>query len=228
MSNLVLWGHHVDEYTEMFNLSNKDLAGRLLEYGSGPSAFNTELTNDKKNCTSYDPLFALDKTTLMAKTKLVFADMIEKLTLDQDKFNFSAYGGLEKLIQKRQLGMELFFADYLKGKKEKRYCSLAKIELPFNDFSFDLALSSHYLFANLEEQDIEFHIKAIKELARVAKEVRIFPLINRFNQPSPFLGPVMLQLQQENYGIEVKSADYNLQPKGNAMLRVWAQQCALD
>ncbi|MGQ3888792.1 hypothetical protein ACQUW5_07145 [Legionella sp. CNM-1927-20] len=228
MSNLVLWGHHVDEYQDMFDLSEKDLSGKILEYGSGPSAFNTELTQDKKYCISCDPLFVLDKSTLIAKTTLVFSDMLEQLTRDQDKFNFIAYGDLDGLVQKRRLGMQSFFNDYLQGKKEKRYLPLKDIRLSFADFSFDLALSSHYLFANIEDQDVDFHINAIKELARVAKEVRIFPLINRFSQTSPLLGPVMLQLQQENYGLEVRSVSYNLQPKGNAMLRVWAQQCSLN
>ncbi|WP_131782281.1 hypothetical protein [Legionella gresilensis] len=228
MSNLVLWGHHVDEYKEMFDLSDKDLAGKLLEFGSGPSAFNTEMTQDKKYCISCDPLFVLDKATLITKTTLVFSDMREKLTRDQDKFNFIAYGNLEGLIRKRRAGMQSFFNDYVQGKKEKRYLPLKDITLPFSDFSFDLALSSHYLFANIEEQDVGFHVAVIRELARVAKEVRIFPLVNRFNETSSQLGPVMLQLQQENYGLEVRSVDYNLQPKGNAMLRVWAQQCELN
>ena len=71
-------------------------------------------------------------------------------------------------------------------------------------------------------------MRVIRELARVAKEVRIFPLIDRHGQPSPFLGPVLLGLQEGNYGVEVKEVPYHLQPKGNAMLRVWAQQCQLD
>ena len=97
--------------------------------------------------------------------------------------------------------------------------------MPFADFTFDFALSSHYLFADLDDQDVDFHLQAIRELARVAKEVRIFPLIDRHGQPSPFLGPVLLGLQQEGYGVEVREVKYYLQPKGNAMLRVWAQQC---
>ena len=97
--------------------------------------------------------------------------------------------------------------------------------LPFADFSFDLALSAHYLFAAFDNQDVASNLVAIQELTRVAKELRIFPLINRYGEPSPFLGPVLLALQQANYGVEVREVNYHLQPKGNAMLRVWAQQC---
>ncbi len=111
------------------------------------------------------------------------------------------------------------------GKSEGRYVGITEYLLPFADFSFDFALSAHYLFADLDDQDVDFHLHVIKELARVAKEVRIFPLIDRHSQTSPFLGPVLLGLQQDNYGVEVREVPYHLQPGGNAMLRVWAQEC---
>ncbi|KTD08652.1 hypothetical protein [Legionella jamestowniensis] len=228
MRKLVLWGHHADEYQEMFHLTDTDKNARILEYGCGPSAVNVELTKQSRQIISADPLFMLDKDTLYSKVDLIFADMVERVIRDQDKFDFSFYGSPQALIHKRREGMKQFFADYEQGKKEKRYYGINDYALPFDNFSFDFALSSHYLFADLDDQDVEFHLKVIKELARVAKEVRIFPLIDRHNQPSPFLGPVLLGLQQENFGAEVREVAYHLQPSGNAMLRVWAQQCELD
>ncbi|KTC87592.1 MULTISPECIES: hypothetical protein [Legionella] len=225
MRKLVLWGHHADEYQEMFDLSKEDMKARILEYGCGPSAVNAELATTSKNIISCDPLFNLDKDTLYSKVTLVFADMVSRVLKDQEKFDFSRYGSPKLLVDERQEGIAKFFADYEKGKKEKRYLGLSEYALPFADFSFDFALSSHYLFADLDDQDVDFHLQVIQELARVAKEVRIFPLIDRYNQPSPFLGPVLLGLQQDNFGTEVREVAYHLQPSGNAMLRVWAQQC---
>ncbi len=97
--------------------------------------------------------------------------------------------------------------------------------LPFPDFTFDLALCPDYLFVDEEKQSIDFHLQQIAELARVAKEVRIFPLSDSQGLSSPLLGPVLLGLQQENYGIEVRDVTTSLHPEGSAMLRVWAQQC---
>ncbi|WP_133130285.1 class I SAM-dependent methyltransferase [Legionella yabuuchiae] len=225
MRELVLWGHHVEEYREMFDLSWSDFDKRILEYGCGPSAINSELNESTNHVVSCDPLFTLDKSTLFTKVSLIFDDMVANVKQDQDKFDFSRYNGLESLIAKRRQGIQEFFADYEQGRVESRYVPVKDITLPFADFSFDVALSSHYLFADLDDQDVSFHLKVIKELARVAKEVRIFPLIDRDGQPSPFLGPVLLGLQQENYGTEVREVQYALQQQGNAMLRVWAQQC---
>jgi len=227
MRKLVLWGHHSDEYREMFALSAADLNSRLLEYGCGASAVNVELHNKGEQVVSCDPLFTLDKSTLSTKVSLVFEDMVARVTRDQDKFDFNQYGGLDALIARRRQGVAEFFADYEHGRSEKRYLPVTSHRLPHADFAFDFALSSHYLFADLDDQDVDFHLEAIRELARVAKEVRIFPLIDRFGQPSPFLGPVLLGLQQDHYGVEVREVKYSLQPKGNAMLRVWAQQCQL-
>lgn len=227
MNKLVVWGHHVDEYMEMFDLSRDDLQGKILEFGCGPSAVNVNLANGAELCVSCDPLFSLDHPTLRSKVALVFADMVNKVAAEQDKFDFSRDGSLDALVKRRREGVDEFFADYQLGKKQGRYVAISEIKLPFADFSFDFALSSHYLFADLDEQDVNFHVQAIKELARVAKEVRIFPLIDRHGQPSALLGPVLLELQQHNYGAEVRSVSYHLQSEGNAMLRVWAQECRL-
>lgn len=97
--------------------------------------------------------------------------------------------------------------------------------LPFADFTFDLALCPDYLFMDEDNQSVDFHLQQIVELARVAKEVRIFPLSDSDGLPSSLLGPVLLGLQQENYGVEVRDVTSSFRPNGNAMLRVWAQQC---
>ena len=49
--------------------------------------------------------------------------------------------------------------------------------LPFADRSFDLALSSHFLFLYTEQFDESFHRSSIVEMCRVADEVRVFPLL---------------------------------------------------
>ena len=225
MRKLVLWGHSVDEYREMFDLSQDEINSSILEYGCGPSAVNYQQTQNAHKVVSCDPLFVLDKDTLSSKAVMIFADMAEQVKKEQSRFDFSRSGSYESLVAERQEGMRQFFADYASGKAEGRYIGVADYHLPFADFSFDFALSSHYLFADLDEQTVEFHLAVIRELARVAKEVRIFPLIDREGNTSEFLGPVLLGLQQENYGVEVREVAFHLHNTGNAMLRVWAQQC---
>ena len=37
----------------------------------------------------------------------------------------------------------------------------------------------------------------------------------------------MLALQARDFGVEVKAVNYEFQKGGNAMMRVWAQTCAV-
>ncbi len=116
MRKLVLWGHHLDEYSEMFDLSPEDATTNLLEYGCGPSALNSELIKQGKKIISCDPLFTLDKDTLFSKVSLIFGDMAQRVIRDQKLFDFSRYGSPELLLDERKEGMAKFFADYEQGK----------------------------------------------------------------------------------------------------------------
>lgn len=225
MRKLVLWGHGIDEYREMFALSQDEINSSILEYGCGPSAVNFQQAQHEHKVVSCDPLFVLDKDTLASKAIMIFADMAEQVKKEKNRFDFSRTGSYDNLVAERQKGMKQFFEDYDSGKVQGRYLGVTDCHLPFADFSFDFALSSHYLFADLDDQTVDFHLTVIRELARVAKEVRIFPLIDREGATSEFLGPVLLGLQQDNYGVEVREVDFHLHQTGNAMLRVWAQQC---
>lgn len=227
MRKLVLWGQGVDEYREMFGLTPDEMRSRILEYGCGPSALNYQQTLESSQVVSCDPLFVLDKDTLASKSKMIFAEMADEVKKQQNQFDFTRSGTLENLLADRQKGMNQFFADYEKGKEDGRYLGVDDYHLPFPDFSFDFALSTHYLFADLDNQTVDFHLTVIRELARVAQEVRIFPLIDREGKSSELLGPVLLGLQQDKYGVEVREVPYHLFKTGNAMLRVWAQQCII-
>lgn len=228
MRKLVLWGHDLDEYREMFELSDAQLSAKLLELGSGPTAVNGQLTQLGGHITSCDQLFSKDINELKKHVNDEFNFMMEEIRQDQSMFNWDAYGSIDNFFAKRRQGIESFFCDYNQDLEQKRYQAITDDQLPFDDFQFDLAFCSHYLFANIDNQDVEHHVNVIKEMCRVAQEARIFPLIDRFTNVSELLGPVLLQLQQANFGVEVKQVNYSLQEKGNAMLRVWPLQCEVN
>ena len=225
MREAVLWGHHLDEYQQMFDLLDSDLNSRILEYGCGATAVNAQLHARHQSIISCDPLFSLEQGSLSQTVQLTFDESVDHLYSIRAQCDFSHYGSLDALIAKRREGVAECLADYELGRIEERYLPLDHDALPFEDFSFDFALSSYFLFTSLEDQDADFHLQCIRDLARVAKEVRIFPLIDGNGQPSPMLGPVLLGLQQANYGVEVRKVDYQLQLGGHAMLRVWAREC---
>ena len=93
--------------------------------------------------------------------------------------------------------------------------------LPFPSGSFDLALCSHFLFTYSEQFTTEFHVQSLLELARVADEVRVFPLLTAFSgELSPHLPVVMEALREQDCSVEICPVAYEFQKGSNKMLRV--------
>jgi ubiquinone/menaquinone biosynthesis C-methylase UbiE len=110
--------------------------------------------------------------------------------------------------------------DYPAGLNEGRYLQAALPSLPFDDRSFDLALCSHFLFLYSEQFSLEFHLEAIRELCRVAREVRIFPLLELGAITLRHLDPLIGQLETEGCSLEAIPVNYEFQKGGNKMLKV--------
>ena len=83
--------------------------------------------------------------------------------------------------------MEIFPASYEQGKKEDRYIAASLPVLPFRDREFDIALSSHFLFLYTDNLSYDSHVLSVREVLRVAGEVRIFPLLDVNANKSPYV-----------------------------------------
>lgn len=105
----------------------------------------------------------------------------------------------------------MFLQDYPEGLSEARYLPHALPHLDLADNSFDLALVSHFLFLYSASHDREFHVAAVHELLRVAKEVRIFPLLTMEHQVSEHVSHVCESLQQAGHSVVVRKVNYEFQ-----------------
>ncbi len=116
--------------------------------------------------------------------------------------------------------MHRFLSDFDRGKAQGRY----RVEsLPcsgFQDDEFDLALCSHFLFLYSDSLDLRFHISAIREMCRVAREVRIFPLLQLGSTPSPYVVPVSDHFERAGHEMELVRVPYEFQRGGDQMLRI--------
>jgi hypothetical protein len=65
------------------------------------------------------------------------------------------------------------------------------------------------------------------EMCRVAKQVRIFPLLNISGEPSPFVEPVTEELEKQGYTVLLKQVPYEFQKGGNQLLQVRAREWEL-
>ena len=103
---------------------------------------------------------------------------------------------------------------------EGRYVDASLPELPFAAGAFDLALSSHFLFLYTEEFDLAFHLDALREMMRVAAEIRVFPLLQVGGAPSSHLTHAVEGLRSEGVQATVEPVPYEFQRGGNRMLRI--------
>jgi len=71
-----------------------------------------------------------------------------------------------------------------------------------------------------QQFDAAFHTQSMRELCRVAREARVFPLLALGAQPSPHLAPVTAALESDGLKVSVERVPYEFQRAGNQMLRV--------
>ena len=116
--------------------------------------------------------------------------------------------------------MDAFCRDFESGKQHGRYIDASLPNLPFPDGHFDLVLSAHLLFFYSANRDLAFHLNAVRELLRIGAEVRIFPIVDVNSNPSPFLLPVIDELEKDEITCSVERVPYHFQKTGNEMLRL--------
>ena len=116
--------------------------------------------------------------------------------------------------------MGQFLADYALGRQEGRYVAGSLPSLPFTEATFDLAVCSHFLFLYSEHLSAAFRVEAIREMLRVAREARVFPLLELGAVRSRHLDAVMRRLGEEGCLAAVERVPYEFQRGGNEMLRV--------
>lgn len=115
--------------------------------------------------------------------------------------------------------MNDFLSDYFAGKTEGRYLDPQLPELPFSDLSFDLALCSHFLFLYSAQLGEKFHVAAVLEMCRVAKECRIFPLLALDGRRSELVQPVLNAIEDAGFEASLEKVPYEFQ-RGNQMMRI--------
>lgn len=219
LNQVVPWGRSFEEYRRMFALSDADLRGRVLGCADGPASFNAEATRRGISIISADPLYRFDGAAIRERVIATYGQILDQMRGNLDEFVWDNIRSLDELGRLRMETMEAFLADYDAGKHDGRYLDAELPDLAFPDGYFDLAVCSHFLFLYSEHLPEAFHRGSILELCRVAKEVRIFPLLTLDGIPSPHL-PRILDELSGICEISVETVHYEFRRGGNQMLRV--------
>lgn len=220
LENVVPWGRSFDEYRRMFDLSSEDLRRSILCCADGPAGFNAEAKRRGHSVVSCDPIYRFAAEAIRQRIEETYPLVIENTRKNRDAYLWNVIQSPDELGEVRMAAMHLFLNDYPLGVNEGRYLEMSLPELALPDDRFDLALCSHFLFTYSEHFSQSFHLASVLEMARVAREVRIFPIINLDGQPSPRLIPVMEKLKEKGLTAELLPVPYEFQRGGNQMLMV--------
>ena len=224
IDRVVPWGRSAAEYQAMFSLDEADLGGRILGCGDGPASFNAELSAQGRAVVSVVPLYALSPAAIERQIERTFVEVMDQVHRNKDFFVWTHVPSIEELGRRRMTAMRRFIADYSRGKIENRYVDASLPDLPFDNGSFDLALSSHFLFLYSEQLDLDFHLRALEEMLRVAKEVRVFPLLQLGGMASPHVEEIVDAFGSRSAVAAVETVAYEFQKGGDRMLRLRRKQ----
>lgn len=218
LDSVVPWGRSFHEYQRMFALTTEDLKANILDCGGGPASFNAEMMRRGHRVTSCDPIYEFTAPQIEQRIQETYPVIVEGVRASLDSYVWHEMRSPEELGNVRKTAMQTFLQDFSEGLREQRYIMAELPQLPFKEQQFSLALCGHLLFTYSDQLGLEFHIAAVRELCRVAAEVRIFPLLKIDGEPSPHLQFVLDDLREQALKPVVRTVDYEFQKNGNQML----------
>jgi hypothetical protein len=212
-----VFGRDLDEYEKMFNLKNIAPSTKIISIADGPSSFNVQLREQGINITSVDPIYNLSVNEIeeiFQKSYLFTKDLFVK---NKENYNFKNEHEMELALARRKNTFNAFIIDYEKHRDKYEYGKLPFLKYEAN--AYDLCLCSNLLFLFDHLFDLEFHINSIKEMLRISKEMRLFPLYNINGKESKYVNPVIEYLTDNNYTWEMESNNYHIWKRGNRLLK---------
>ena len=204
----------------MFHLTDRELQLSILGCGDGPASFNKEMKTLGHEVVSIDPLYQFSTEQIRGRIEISFNQVLQQVRQNQNEFVWETISSPEELGRLRMGAMQDFLSDFEQGKEEGRYRIEELPTLPFMEKQFDLALCSHFLFLYSDQLPLKFHRESIAEMCRVAKEVRIFPLLKLGSVKSQHVEKVMNEFNAQGYAVSIERVDYEFQRGGNEMMKI--------
>lgn len=218
------WIYSLTDYQHIFALPEQGLPKKMLCFPAGISSVNAELYAKGHYMVSGDELYHLSVKDMQNYVQKYLQDKIDYLRNHLNILSPPDEKTVSDVIQAWRHSTQLFLQDYEIGKKEGRYQPIVYDQLSQTNEVFDLLLCADLLFVNQAGESFSTR-ELMEEFCQLASEIRIFPLPPEKNTITNQLGPLMLEFQQRNYGVEVKAVTFPQRSDGHAMLRVWAKEC---
>ncbi|WP_229684322.1 class I SAM-dependent methyltransferase [Nocardia camponoti] len=218
LTEFLVSARSLSEYRAMFALSPRDLAGRdILDCPGGAASFTAEANRVGARAVAVDPIYATSPNVLAEQALVETERAVAWAHHHAERYRWDFYGTLDAQARVRRAAATRFAADVRVA--PERYYFGALPSLPFADNSFDLALSSHLLFSYADRLDATFHVKALLELSRVARQVRAYPLLDYLGNPlDELVDRVRKELSTNGITTSLVRVDYEFHHGAHTML----------
>lgn len=208
----------LDEYRRMFTLTDADLAGRILDCPGGAASLTAEVNAAGGRAVACDPTYELPVEQVRDTTLESLGRAYSYHQANPAEYVWTYFRDPDHYLESRTRSVELFAAD--RAAHPDNYLPAALPALPFTDQRFDLVLTSHLLFSYADRLDRAFHVASLLELARIGRDVRVFPLVPMGMTESPDLAAVRAALTAAGLRTTVQPVDYEFQRGGNTMMSI--------
>lgn len=214
------FGRTLEEYCRFFALDPAKLRGlSILDVAAGPSSFTAEAHRRGIDAVAVDPLYDQTHSALTARVRDDYTRMFEQMREKKRLFRFKHFPSFDAAEADRRAAASRFLADYEGNVRHGRYVRASLPYLPFLDDAFDLVLCAHLLFIYQNRFDLDWHVAACAELARVSLgEVRIHPICGPDGKPYAQLERLRGELKDRGVESAVVKVNYEFFAGSTSML----------
>lgn len=215
-------GRTFAEYRRMLGLDPGTLPGRsVLDCGGGAGSFTATAAALGADAVAVDPLYGPPAGDLEPELARAVDETVDQLRDKRDRFVWEVYPDVATRGRYLRAAYERFLADY--AHHPERYVDGALPDLPVETDAVDLAVATNLLFLYDDRLDLDFHVAALRELTRVAREeVRVFPLVSLDQTPSGYVDPAADRLREDGLTVDRREVPYEFLPGATEALVVEA------
>ena len=219
LDRVVLLGRTFEEYCRFFALSPDDWRGRsIVDVASGVSSFAAEARSLGLDVTSADPIYSL-RSEEIAPTAKADLDLVHRGVANLPTYRWTFYRDPDHMRQFRERALAAFLATF-PVERGRKYLPASLPNLPFTDLQFDLGLVSYFLFAYDRHLSWEFHRDSLLEMSRIARETRIYPIVNFEGCQSAWASKAMTDPALRHLHLEIVPTDFEFLVNSNSYLRI--------
>ncbi|MEZ3116630.1 class I SAM-dependent methyltransferase [Halobaculum sp. MBLA0147] len=211
IDDVAFLGRTFAEYRRMLGLEAVELSGRrVLDCPGGACGFTAGARARGADAYAVDPVYGPPVEHVADRARRDLHRAVDALDEVEHLYVWDVYDDPADLASHRWSALGRFLADY--ADHGDRYLPAALPRLPFPDDTFDLVCSAHLLFLYADHFDHEFHVRALRELCRVARgEVRLFPLVDLATERYDGLDDLLLWLERAGHDPTVRPVDFEFQ-----------------